>query len=326
MSATRNRVCYYIQTHKGPGQIVRLVERIKHASPESVVLIHHDSSGPALDAQRLESVPGVHVLIGPGGYGNFTHLDRFFAAVDWFEAHDVEFDWLQNMTGQDYPIQPIAATHRFLAESDADGYLQYAPVFVDRTPPDADWGAGPEFRLCNKFDTTMRFEYRHRWIGRPTKTKQRYLRPLMAIDWLQPWVRISLAYSTVAVRRRNTIFNDDDFICYGGSFFCTLSAQCVRYARDFARENPDIVAFFRGMPAPNEVFLQTVLVNSKKFRIIPDGKRYIDWTNSRNNHPKVLGVADLPAMLASDAHWARKFDSDADHRVLDILDTRIGHS
>lgn len=305
--------------------MLRLVQRIKAASPRSVVLIHHDASGPALDVPKLESMEGVYVIVGPGGYGNYTHLDRYFAAVDWLEAHNVKFDWLQNMTGQDYPIQPIAATHRFLAESDADGYLEYMPVFWDRTPRDADWGVGPPgAHFLSKFDTSLRFNYRHRWIGHPTRTKQRYLRPLMAANLVQPWFRISLSYSTVAARRHYTIFNDGDFICYAGSFFCTLSAPCVYYARDFSRDHPDIVAFFRGMPAPNEVFLQTVLVNSGKFRIVPDSKRYIDWSGTRNNHPKTLGVADIPAIVSSDAHWARKFDAVADAEVLDVIDRHIG--
>lgn len=324
-ASRRDRVCYYLQTHTRPPQVSRLVERIKEASPQSAVLIHHDVSGPPLDVERLEAMPGVHVIVGPGGYGNYTHLARYFAALDWLEEHRVEFDWLENLTGQDYPVRPIADTNRVLAESDADGYLQYGPIFPEQIPQGADWGAGPEFQLVNRFDRDLRFNYRHRWIGRPTKTKQRYLRPLMAVDLLQPWFRVSLAYSTVAVRRQRTIFNDSDFICYGGSFFCTLSSECAYYARDFARDHPDVVAYFRAMPAPNEVFLQTVLVNAKKFRIIPDGKRYIDWTDSRNNHPKTLGVADLPAMLASGANWARKFDSRADPQVLDILDRHVSH-
>lgn len=316
------RVCYQLQSHTRPAQVTRLVELIKQGSPESVVLISHDSSGPPLDVPRLEAISGVHVLIASCKYGDFTHLDRYFAAVDWLDEHMVEFDWLENLTGQDYPLRPIAEIEGFLANCGVDGYLQYAPVFPDETPSDADQGAAPGYRLCSPFDAAMRYRYRHWRIGRPTPTKQRWLRPLMAIDWIQPWVRVSLAFSTVGVRRRNTIFTDD-FICYGGSFFCTLSAACVRYARDFARENPDIVEFFRTTLAPDEVFLQTVLVNSRKFSFIPDRKRYIDYSRTRNNHPKVLGVDDIDSMLASGAHWARKFDISYDAEVLDILDRRI---
>lgn len=317
------RVCYYLQTHTRPAQIERLVQVIKKGcSTDSVVMIHHDESGSPLDVSRLESLPGVYVLQGSGGYGDFSHVDRYFAAVDWLDAHGVEFDWLQTMTGQDYPLKPIAEIEHNLVYGGMDGFLQYAPIFPDRMTPGADWGAGPEFRLDDPFNSSMKYEYRSWRIGRPTVAKQRWLRPIMALNLVQPWVRVSLAYSTIGVRRRNTIFTDD-FICYGGSFFCALSAPCVRYAREFARDNPELVTFFRGLLAPEEVFLQTVLVNSKKFQLTPYGTHYIDFRNSYNSHPKVLGVSDLPAMLASGAHWARKFNTSKDSEVLDILDGRV---
>jgi hypothetical protein len=316
-------VCYYLQTHTRPAQVARLVEVIKEGSPDSVVLISHDTAGPPLDIPRLEARPGVHVLTEPGGYGDFSHLDRYFAAIDWLDAHGVEYDWMENISGQDYPLRPIAEIERTLADSDVDGYLLYAPVFPDRTPAGADPGAAPGFRLCAPSDAAMRYQYRHWWLGKPTPAKQRWLRPLMAINLVQPWVRLSLAFSTVGLRRRSTIFSDD-FVCYGGWIFSTLSETCVRYVRNFARDNPDIVAFFRTAVAPEEAFLQTVLVNSGKFRFVPDSKRYIDLTASHNNHSNILGLADLDAMLASGAHWARKFDPAFDAAVLDALDQRIG--
>jgi hypothetical protein len=315
-------VCYYLQTHTRPAQVTRLVKVIKEGSSAGVVLISHDAAGPGLDIPQLEALPRVHVLTRPGGYGDFSHLDRYFAAVDWLDSHGVEFDWLENMTGQDYPLRPIAAIEDALARSAVDGYLQYAPVFPGHTPPGTDNDVAPQFRLCSPFDAAMRYQYRHWRFGRPTLAKQRGLRPLMALDWMQPWVRVSLAFCTIGVRQRRTVFNDD-FVCYGGSFFCTLSAPAVHYARRFARDNPDIVAFFRTVLAPDEVFLHTVLVNSGEFRFEPDAKRYIDFSKSRNNHPKTLGVADLDAMLASGAHWARKFDPEHDAEVLDMLDRHV---
>ena len=316
------RVCYHIQTHTRPEQVTRLVEVIKQGSPGSAVLISHDAAGQPLDVMRLEAMPGVHVFVRTGGYGGFSHIDRFFAAVDWLEEHGVEYDWLENITGQDFPLRPIAEIEHAIAELDADGYLLYAPIFPDRTPPGADQGAAPEFEFCIPRDAFMRYRCRSWWFGRATPAKQRWLRPLMALNFVQPWVRLSLAYSTIGIRRRRTVFSDD-FIGYGGWFFCTLSELCVRYVRDFARDNPEIVAFFRTVLGPEEAFLQTVLVNSGKFRFVPDSKRYIDMSQSRNNHSKKLGVADLDFMLASGAHWARKFDRAYDAEVLDILERHI---
>jgi hypothetical protein len=315
-----NRVCYYLQTHTRPGQVLRLVELIKAGSPDSVVLVSHDDSRPPLDTARLEALPGVHVFYEHGGYGDYSHLERFFAAIDWLESHGVAYDWLENISGQDYPVRPIAEIERTLATADHDGFLRYAPVFPGKTPPSADQGTA--VKLCEPFDAAMRYSYRHWWTGKPTPRKQRWLRPVMALNLIQPWVRVSLAFSTFGVRRRNTPFTGD-FVCYGGWFFCTLSAACVRYARDFARDNPELMAYFRTVLAPEEIFLQTVLVNSGKFRFEPDAKRYIDLGASRNNHSKTLGVADLDAVVASGAHWARKFDPEHDRAVIDMLDQRV---
>jgi hypothetical protein len=311
------RVCYYLQTHTRPAQVLRLVELIKAGSPDSVVLISHDDSRPPLDTARLAALPGVHVFHEHGGYGDFSHLERYFAAVDWLDSHGVEYDWLENISGQDYPLRPIAEIERTLATAGHDGFMRYAPVF-----PAAGADAGSGTPLCEPSDAAMRYQYRHWWAGQPTPAKQRWLRPLMALNLAQPWLRVSLAFSTVGVRRRDTPFTDG-FVCYGGWFFCTLSAACVRYARDFARDNPELLRYFRTVLAPEEVYLQTVLVNSGKFRFEPDARRYIDLSASRNNHSKTLGVADLDAMLASGAHWARKFDPEHDRAVLDILDQRV---
>jgi hypothetical protein len=316
------RVVYYLQTHTRPAQVTRLVELIKAGSPDSVVLISHDASRPPLDVRALTAMPGVHVFTEQGGYGDFSHLDRYFAAIDWLDEQGIDYDWLENITGQDYPLLPIPELEAKFASTSTDGYLFYAPVFPGQTP-DADPGAGKA--LCQPWDADMRYQFRHWWFGKPTAAKQRWLKPLMAIDFVQPWVRLSLAFSTIGLRRRSTIFSDD-FICYGGWFFCTLSSTAARYVRDFARDNPEVTGYFRTVLAPEEVFLQTVLVNSGKFTFEPDAKRYIDLSASRNNHSKTLGTADLDAMLASGAHWARKFDPEHDAAVLAALDKRVGHS
>jgi hypothetical protein len=104
---------------------------------------------------------------------------------------------------------------------------------------------------------------------------------------------------------------------------CRLRAECARYVRDYARANPDVVAFFRTVLAPEEAFLHSVLVNSGRFSLDPDYKRYIDWTGCTHTHPRTLGPEDLNRLLASDAHWARKLDLDRDPKLFDILDQRV---
>jgi hypothetical protein len=319
---THTNVVYFLQTHRGPAQVARLVETITQGSPDAVVLISHDAAGPALGIARLQALGDVHVMLDQGGYGDFSHVDRYLAAVDWLDANGVEYDWLENLTGQDYPLRPIAEIEDTLTAADCDGFLLYSPVFPERVPQDADMGAASWYTLVRRVDATMRYDYRHWRLGRPTPAKRHGLRPLMAVNLVQPWIRVSNSYASAGVRRRDSVFGPD-CQCYGGSFFCTLRAECARYVRDYARANPDVVAFFRGALAPEEVFMHSVLVNSGRFSFNLDYKRYIDWTGQRHTHPRTLGAWDLDNMLASGAHWARKLDLGKDARLFDILDQRI---
>jgi hypothetical protein len=318
---TQANVVYFLQTHTQPAQIARLVRVIIEGNPDAVVLISHDAAGPALDMAALQALGNVHVLLHRGNYGDFSHVDRYFAAVDWLDENGIDYKWLENLSGQDYPLRPIPEIEAELDSTNFDGLLLYTTVFPERVPPDVDRGA-EGYQLAPPFDAAMRYDYRHWRLGKATELKYRLLYPIMALNLVQPWVRVSNSYAVVGVRRRHSVFGPG-FYCYGGSFFCTLRAECVRYIREYARANPEVIGFFRTLMAPEETFFHSVLVNSGQFKLTTDYKRYIDWSEKNYTHPKTLGVADAPAMLASDAHWARKLDLSKDAKLFDILDQRV---
>ncbi|MGH3264053.1 MAG: hypothetical protein ACRDNS_18895 [Trebonia sp.] len=309
-----------LQTHDHPAQLARLVRVITEGSPEALVLISHDAASKALDVAGLQSLGNVHVLYHQGGYGDFSHLDRYFAVVDWLDENGIDYNWLENLTGRDYPLRPIAEIEDALAATEFDGFLLYSPVFPERVPADADHGAAG-YALVGPTDAAVRYDYRHWRFGRPSDVKTTLLRPFMALNFVQPWVKVSNSYASVGIRRR-TVFGPG-FHCYGGSFFCSLRADCARYVRDYAKANPDMVAFFRGVLAPEEVFIQSVLVNAGRFNLSTDYKRYIDWTGCHHTHPNTLRMRDIDQVLASDAHWVRKLDLRVDATIFDVLDQRI---
>lgn len=317
----RANVVYFLQTHTRPAQITRLVKVITEGNPDAVVLISHDVAGQALDVPSLQALGNVHVLFHRGGYGDFSHLDRYFAAVDWLDENAIDYNWLENLSGQDYPLRPIAEIEASLDATSFDGFLLYTAVFPERVPPEADHGADG-YQLAPPFDVAMRYDYQFWRLGRPTLAKLRMLRPFMLLNLVQPWIRVSNSYAALGVRYRRRVFGPG-FYCYGGSFFCTLRAGAVRYVRDYARANPETLAYFRRFLAPEEAFFQSVLVNSGRFNLSTDYKRYIDWTGCTHTHPRTLGIEDVPALLASDACWARKLDLGKGAELFDVLDQRV---
>jgi hypothetical protein len=101
-----------------------------------------------------------------------------------------------------------------------------------------------------------------------------------------------------------------------------LSRAVVDYVQGVAHERPDIVRFFEHVYIPDEVFFQTLIMNSPlRDTVENENLRYLDW--SRDPAPAVLGVADLDAMLGSGKLFARKFDVTVDGRVLDLVDEAI---
>ena len=109
---------------------------------------------------------------------------------------------------------------------------------------------------------------------------------------------------------------------FGGSPYWALARPLVEWLHSYVRERPDVVRFFEHVYIPDELFFQSIIMSSEHAgSIVNDNLRYIDWRATPA--PKILTSDDLPAMLASGALFARKFDTYVDSEVLDELDRRL---
>lgn len=251
----------------------------------------------------------VQVQYHRGGYGDFSHVDRYLAAVDWLVADGVRVDWIVNMTGQDYPVMPLERAEAEVVGSGADGFMEHWPALG----PDSHWGA---------HKARSRYHFRHGRRYPLSPRAQRVLRPVQLLNRLQPAVRAHVSYGFVLGRRVRTPFGPG-LVLHGGSAYSILSWPAVSYLRAFLADRPDVVEHFRHTLSPEEAIFQTVLASSGRFTLVNDPKRYFDFSATRFNHAKVLRLDDLPRVYASGAHFARKFDGDAHPEVLDAVDAHL---
>jgi Core-2/I-Branching enzyme len=106
---------------------------------------------------------------------------------------------------------------------------------------------------------------------------------------------------------------------YGGEGWWSFSRPVAEYVRDFDAANPSFVRFFEHVLHPAELFFHTIVMNSPFAEtVVPDHLRYIDW--SEDPGPVILRTGDLERLQASGKLFARKFDTDVDERVLDLID------
>ena len=109
----------------------------------------------------------------------------------------------------------------------------------------------------------------------------------------------------------------------GGSGYWCLSADVVAFVHRYVRDHPEFVSFFRRVFAPDELFFQTILVNSElRNRIVNDDLRYMRST-ATGFGPEVLRVNEFDRLRDTESLFARKFDQGIDGRVLELIEQQL---
>ena len=257
----------------------RLVAALRAGSPDAVIAVHHDDRRcplPAVDALRIEP--------RPIEWGHGSQLAAVLRCLRWLRER-ADFDWLVLLSGQDYPVKPVAEIEAGLYGVDA---------FIDARPV-----ASRSWRRSGTDEFAVR--YRHRW--RPVSPR---LAALAARAAPLARVRTLPSGSYVGLPAQPPLPP------YRGSDWFSLSRTAVDVV---LAADPD---HFLHTIVPTEAFVHTVLANSP-LRLYGDHRRFATFEDDSAN-PRVLGFGDLDAALASGADFARKFDDPA---VLDEIDRRL---
>ena len=304
------KICYFIMSHKNPEQIYRLIRTIKQFNPNSHILLSHDSRNCSLDVSMLQKLDGVDVQFAEAERGDFSPVEKYLSGIKWLLNNNIDFDWLINLSGQDYPVQPLSEIEYLLSKTKYDGFLEFFNVFS----PENHW---------NMREASQRYLYQYKKIP---ISLPKWIIPMLKVtktmNYLQNWFRIHFEYGLRVGTKKKTIFNDN-YHCYGGSFFTILSKKCVDFLNDLSTKNSHIFEYYKNVLVPDESFIQTVLVNSNRFDLYNQSKHYTNFSNTTHGHPAILTVKDYDAMTQKKYYFARKFDINLDRKILDMLDEKI---
>jgi hypothetical protein len=309
------RQLFLVQTHKNPDQIRRLVETLRAGCPGAAVLISHHHRAEPLPRALFAGLPDVHVIAGDGGRGDFSILDGYLAALHWAREHKTHYDWVTNLSGQDYPVSSLCAFEQELAVTEADGFLHHFDV-LEADPQAMSPMAWPARHGHDRYYyqyTKLKNE-----LGLAERAALRL--PRLAIERLTDRVRINTAYGLMVGRRATETPFGPYFRCYAGSYWHTIRRACVEHLLTFVETKPDVVAYFRRVLIPDESFVQTILANHPDFRFENDNRRYIDMRDSRLGHPKSLTEDDIPQFAGQRYVFARKIEWERGPRLFDTLD------
>jgi hypothetical protein len=282
------RVAHVIFAYKDPNLIERFINAMQH--PDFDFYIHLDKKINIRDFEYLSQIKQVFFVKNRTlcNWGGFSLVKAMMRSIDEIQATNIKYDFINILSGQDYPIKPINQIHDFFANNIGYSFIQYEESI------DSPWWVKAEERY-KKFHFTD-----YAFLGR---YKFQYF-----INEILPERKFPKGLNL-----------------YGGSkaTWCTLSYDGAVYISAYLKQNTELRKFLRFTWACDEFALITILKNSVyKDKIINESYRYIEFPEGKSQ-PRILGIDDYYMLKESKKLFGRKFDSEIDTNILDKLDSYV---
>src|SRR6266480_5183186 len=316
------RLAYLIMAHDQPDHLHRMVKAL---DCDGVCFYIHIDNKVELSTFRPEMLEKENV-----------HFLRTRVEIQWMGFSQVEailmlmqvalmpeasrFDYCLLLSVSDYPIKSNSLIRKFFETSDKE------------------------------FITFWRLEDRPSWKG-----KIEYFYPIDLVPiyghskgiekcyWRRLFWGRFFKYRWLMPKRSYMA----GMIPYGGSEWWMLSYGCVAYVLRFVQENPKFVRFYRYTHSADEMFFQSIILNSELARRVQNfdaymewgsipsnikensmlaedsfNFRYVDWSVERER-PSILDERDWHNIRKSSDLFARKFHPIRSARLLDLIDQEL---
>lgn len=278
------KIVYIILAHKLPEQLVRLVKKLNSNNVSFLIYVDKKTDNEIFKkmVEPLHAYENVYFLKRYiSNWGTIGHIEATLEGIRKALALHFDFDYVILLTGQDYPIKSNEYIQKFLEDSNRQSYLEYFSL------PSEIWKT--------ENGGMDRINYWHLYfLGRPHK-----IFPIPSLI-------------------KKKILKDINL--FGGRSNWCLDRDCVEYIDEYLRRSDSFVKFCKHVGLPDEIFFQTILLNSNlKDRLVNENLRYVVWVDLPN--PAILGSQDYEQFINSSKLFARKFDITCDANVLDMIDS-----
>ena len=299
---------FIILSHLNSRQVHRLVGILNKLYGNPPIACHHDESQTQIDRADF---PSNVVFVTPTvrtGWGKFSIVEAALAALRALYLN-ADPDWFTLLSAADYPIAAADKVRSDLIDSGADVLIDYRELGMSGEEANRRFGSG------NPTLSHLEVEINSRMITRRYKGAQVWLPVLRRTP------RMRVGRHTISLPF-DTPFHpfDADFRCYYGDQWFSGSRIAAAALLKPTRQALRLQTFLRRRAVPDECYYQSVLCNRPELKVQRDSRRYARW-NGGGAHPALLGREDLDGIMASGAHFARKFAPD--DPVLDLIDEML---
>jgi hypothetical protein len=295
------KIGFVILSHADPGQLLRLVRTLQRLYDDPPIVCHHDFTQSALST---EGFPSNVRFVQPHVRTRWGQFSVVLAALRALEILYEESapDWFYLISAADYPTASADHVVQDIDASEADAFLDFreasrVPSVAVESPP-----KNPALR---HFVSPGNIEIAWR----------RYIGLNLWFPILRSGPRIGRHTLYTPFKSRRTPFGPT-FKCFYGDHWFSGNQKAAEILLGPTAKHLELRRHLRWRASADECYYQSVLANAG-LKIEKATRRFSEW-NGGGAHPKILGTEDLPAIISSKAHFARKFE--AGTPVLDEID------
>lgn len=278
------RIAHLILTYTNPAQTERMIKNMRHENFD--FYIHVDKKFDIEPHLYLQSMPNVYFIQNRTdvGWAGFSTVLATFACVKEIVETGIQYDFINFLSGQDYPLVPADELNTFFAENIGTEFLSFR-------------------------------DFKNDWTEGLLRMEKYYL---TGYNFVGKFLVQDLLNSIMPKRKLPYNLHP-----YGKSMFWMLSPEAAMHVVNIVETDKKLQHFFFLSWGSDEFVFQTILMNSPwKDKVTNNNYRYIDWSGGGAN-PKLLGIEDAEAIKDSKMLFARKFDLLKSPEILDYIDTHL---
>jgi Core-2/I-Branching enzyme len=297
---------FVILSHANPGQVLRLVRCLQRVYDNPPIVCHHDFSQSSLCVDEFPTETRFVLPHVKTGWGKFAVVVAALRALELLYQKSTP-DWFVLLSGADYPTMRANQVIGDCASSGGDALLDLREV--PNSPPSLPYPP-PENPTLQHFVSAENLALAwRRYVG---------LNAWFPVLRAGPRIGRHTMYFPFEMKRWSPF--DTAFKCFYGDHWFTGNSKVAQILLTPTEKHLQLRRHLRWRIVPEECYYHSVLGNTPHLKIVKATRRYSEWLGG-GAHPQVLTVNDLPAIISSGAHFARKFEPGTP--VLDEIDRML---
>ena len=288
-SMKHNHLIYIILAHKEPKQVLQLVKQLYHE--DDYFFIHIDKKvkiTPFKEIFRDKNLNAIFVKKRENGrWGDIGLVKATLNALFEIKQKEIDYTHVSLLSGQDYPVKSTKYIREFFFRNQGKSFIEYTPFPVKHLT------YGGMHRI---------YSYSFNFLGKretfiPFKWNPRLSYKGMILNFF-------LGIYSLFLQKRIKLNN---WKHYYGSQWWSLTKYVINCLLDQISKQPEIIKFYEYSLIPDEMFFQTVILNTCNNKIENNNLRFIKMLDEKS-HPEFLTEKNMAEILESNSLFARKFE------------------